>query len=218
MKDVSGKEGRTVLFVSHNMAAVETLCTQALLMQNGKIFQKGTPAQMIKVYLENSVFLNNVYKSNNIEESIGNDNIRVLFAAVENGSSINTTEIIDVKSEINFRIVIINKTKEDIISVGFDLLSMKGDIIFGSAHKFNCQVNEPVEIMCEIPANFLNTDLYQVHLYFHTKDMTGLFSIKEFLTFEIKDVERENGYLGKVNGFVRPVLNWKKINELNKVF
>jgi lipopolysaccharide transport system ATP-binding protein len=104
---------------------------------------------------------------------------------VENGSSSDVNEFIDVNSEINFRIVIINNTKENTISVGFDLHSMKGDIIFGSAYKCTCKKGEKSEIVCHIPGNLLNNDTYQIHLYFHTENMAGLFSVKEFLTFEI---------------------------------
>jgi lipopolysaccharide transport system ATP-binding protein len=42
MNDVSKNEGRTILFVSHNMAAVETLCSQAILMENGRIVARDT--------------------------------------------------------------------------------------------------------------------------------------------------------------------------------
>ena len=53
MKDVAG-EGRTVLFVSHNMAAVQTLCLRALLLQAGSIIASG-PAQDIVVAYEDSL-------------------------------------------------------------------------------------------------------------------------------------------------------------------
>ena len=38
--------------------------------------------------------------------------------------------------------------------------------------------------------------------------MSVLFQDTELLTFEIKDVKRESGYLGKINGLVRPQLDW----------
>src|SRR5512142_2201878 len=50
MKDVSSQGGRTVLFVSHNMAAVETLCTKAILLEKGSIFDKGQPGWMVQQY------------------------------------------------------------------------------------------------------------------------------------------------------------------------
>ena len=48
-------------------------------------------------------------------------------------------------------------------------------------------------------------------IYVHTTAMSLLFIQDELLTFEIKDKQRENGYLGKINGFIRPELYWNKI-------
>jgi len=54
MQDVSKKEGRTILFVSHNMAAIKTLCNSALLLNNGMISKKGTPDEVVAHYLQTS--------------------------------------------------------------------------------------------------------------------------------------------------------------------
>lgn len=51
MEDVSTREGRTVLFVSHNMGAVEHLCCKALLMSSGGIVAANSPAEIIAEYL-----------------------------------------------------------------------------------------------------------------------------------------------------------------------
>ncbi|MEC7754754.1 MAG: polysaccharide ABC transporter ATP-binding protein [Bacteroidota bacterium] len=50
MQDVSKGEGRTVLFVSHNMAAVESLCSRVLVLENGLIHSSGDVQSMISVY------------------------------------------------------------------------------------------------------------------------------------------------------------------------
>jgi lipopolysaccharide transport system ATP-binding protein len=50
MKDVSVNGGRTVLFVSHNMGAITTLCNNALLMQFGKVHSYGKTSQILKSY------------------------------------------------------------------------------------------------------------------------------------------------------------------------
>ncbi len=52
--DSVSKDGKTVLFVSHNLAAVNDLCTRCIHMQYGKIVGTGNPQQIIKSYLENS--------------------------------------------------------------------------------------------------------------------------------------------------------------------
>jgi lipopolysaccharide transport system ATP-binding protein len=50
MGEVAG-EGRTVLFVSHNMAAIRALCTEAMLLRDGTIAMRGTPTDVINQYL-----------------------------------------------------------------------------------------------------------------------------------------------------------------------
>ena len=50
MKDV-GKEGRTIILVSHSMAAIENLCTRVLVLDNGQKMMEGSPARMIQGYL-----------------------------------------------------------------------------------------------------------------------------------------------------------------------
>ena len=51
MGDVSKGEGRTVLFVSHNMAAVKTLCNKGLLLENGRLSSVGEIEDLIDVYI-----------------------------------------------------------------------------------------------------------------------------------------------------------------------
>jgi lipopolysaccharide transport system ATP-binding protein len=54
MKDVSVREGRTVLFVSHNMGAVTALCERALLLRSGQVEAMGPTAEIARRYLANS--------------------------------------------------------------------------------------------------------------------------------------------------------------------
>lgn len=51
MQDISREGGRTVLFVSHNMAAVKSLCTRGILMDNGKVIFDGGIEEIIQQYL-----------------------------------------------------------------------------------------------------------------------------------------------------------------------
>jgi lipopolysaccharide transport system ATP-binding protein len=53
MREVSSQYGRTVLFVSHNLTAVESLCSRALLLQSGKLALDGTAAEVVKCHLKN---------------------------------------------------------------------------------------------------------------------------------------------------------------------
>ncbi len=57
MQDVSKNEGRTVLFVSHNMAAVKTLCKTAIILENGMVTHQGTAEKLVPIYLHNNIKL-----------------------------------------------------------------------------------------------------------------------------------------------------------------
>ncbi|HNS32460.1 MAG TPA: ABC transporter ATP-binding protein [bacterium] len=52
MKEISRKAGRTVLFVSHNMSAISSLCTRGLLLERGRLVYAGTAKDTVKNYLE----------------------------------------------------------------------------------------------------------------------------------------------------------------------
>jgi lipopolysaccharide transport system ATP-binding protein len=54
MQDISREGGRTILFVSHNMAAIQKLCTKCILLQNGKFVVLGKTENIIQYYLEQS--------------------------------------------------------------------------------------------------------------------------------------------------------------------
>jgi len=51
MKEVSSQSGRTVLFVSHNMGAIQNLCNKAILLNKGNIISRGNPKDLTEEYL-----------------------------------------------------------------------------------------------------------------------------------------------------------------------
>lgn len=62
MNDVSKGEGRTLLFVSHNMNPIQKLCDKGLFLSNGAIRVNGSISEAIDKYLENKTLLNKFYK------------------------------------------------------------------------------------------------------------------------------------------------------------
>src|SRR5690606_8318512 len=65
MEDVSKNQGRTVLFVSHNLQAVSTLTNKSLVLENGKCIFLGTTEHGIASYLKSGRIGNSNYISNN---------------------------------------------------------------------------------------------------------------------------------------------------------
>lgn len=79
MKDVSG-EGRTVLFVSHNMAAIQSLCDKAMYLKQGKMEMIGDVEQVMSAYLKASSQIQQIDLSDRTDRN-GNGDIR--FQSVE---------------------------------------------------------------------------------------------------------------------------------------
>ncbi len=51
MEDVSTKEGRTVILVSHQMPAIQNLCTRCILMDRGRLLQQGPTEEIVNAYM-----------------------------------------------------------------------------------------------------------------------------------------------------------------------
>jgi lipopolysaccharide transport system ATP-binding protein len=64
MQDISRTGGRTVLFVSHNMAVIQKLCTKCILLQNGRFIMQGKTEDVINFYLSQSVLNDSEYVFN----------------------------------------------------------------------------------------------------------------------------------------------------------
>jgi len=69
MNDIAS-QGRTVLFVSHNMGSVIELCNRAILIENGEILEEGTPARIVSKYLQKEEAKNNPVLREEESESI----------------------------------------------------------------------------------------------------------------------------------------------------
>ncbi|MGQ9505319.1 MAG: ABC transporter ATP-binding protein [Thermogutta sp.] len=76
--DEVAHSGRTVLFVSHNMAAVEGLCTTAMLLDSGRALVLGSPDRVISQYVRKLSFINGKYENIN-----GHDSDRPFFRSVQ---------------------------------------------------------------------------------------------------------------------------------------
>jgi len=76
MQDISKGDGRTVLFVSHNMAAVKSLCTRAIVLEHGKVVHEGATEECVDYYLRGE---DTEETSNLIERSDRTGNGKLLF-------------------------------------------------------------------------------------------------------------------------------------------
>lgn len=80
MKDVSKGGERTVLFVSHNMGSIKTLCNRAIVLEHGKLVFEGTAEQGVSHYLNNQ---NNASKKNLLERTDRYGNGKLKFTSIK---------------------------------------------------------------------------------------------------------------------------------------
>ena len=105
MKDVSQGQGRTVLFVSHNMASVKALCHHGVWLKNGMLHQTGNATEIVRAYLSEELPENNCDLSDN-RNFIGHGDIRV--GVVDIHSKTQKTGFVDNSEEVTLDFEVIN--------------------------------------------------------------------------------------------------------------
>ena len=201
MKDVSG-EGRTVLFVSHNMVAVKSICQSGILMERGTISFVGSADETVEKYIKtNSQKLRPTVSFNNPNEATGNEFIRINKIEIQPVTPYISDELIIHFSFWNF-------TDDQEINLAFDIIDLQELVIFGSGFKFKKDPNNLCSATCQIPADLMNDGIYSLNLYFSSAEMRPLLKLIDIISFEVVDKERNYAYFGKINGVIRPKLNW----------
>lgn len=97
MQDISRGDGRTVLFVSHNMASVKKLCTKGVVLENGKIVFSGDSNSAVNYYLNSNYELTEVSLLNRKERK-GNFKLKVENIFIENGEGKKVNEVLTGES------------------------------------------------------------------------------------------------------------------------
>ena len=199
MGDLSGGEGRTVLFVSHNMLALKNFCKTGILLENGQKKAEGEINTVIDFYLNKSGKFNDKIAIWDFENAPGLEGIKIKSVYIEKSSNIIYVDTpFDIVAEfwctINMELKI-NLFLYDINQIC--IFSVTTPIIPVNSNGF-------FKYKCSIPANLLNDGvLYAEFMY--VKEKRPIFIHKEAIYVEIIDNRETNGgYFGKWIGVVRP--------------
>ncbi len=158
MKDVSQGQGRTVLFVSHNMASVQRLCNHGVLLENGQIKFMGGIADTIHTYLADQVVQSEFVNPN----PNPNDKLNLLWAKVT--PAIGDACYADVPMDIKFA-VRVNKPMNEMV-IGFNIVSAFQQMLARADYNDidGRKTLDPgeYEFHFQIPANTLSNGEYRV--------------------------------------------------------
>jgi lipopolysaccharide transport system ATP-binding protein len=204
MKDVAQKDGRTILFVSHNLQAVKNLCNKALWLHQGRLKTIGEVSTVVNKYIAHTKQFNRGRAWLNPEEALGNRWVR--FKQVELIPQLDDPgDPLDIRTPLTIKFQFWNMQDEVRLNVELALFSYGGECIFDVPSPVcNCQKGL-VAGQCHIPGDFLNYGSYYISL-FVVKDTTILFEYEECLSFDLEDYRGEMQWYGNWAGTVRPRL------------
>lgn len=206
MGDVSKGEGRTVLFVSHNMASINALCNKGIHLENGLISQSGEINPVINLYLKNNIKsnLHNAILTDTQKETPGVLKIKnINLSKLEKDEY--AIDTIFLHNTITIKISIENFNSSYSTCVGIEIFNIAQVCVFKLASaSFNAIGH--YEAICNIPPYLLNDDIYIVDIYFFRNRSDILLALKSALQFEIKEKERNENWHSKWIGVVRPLI------------
>lgn len=202
MHEVSSKQGRTILFVSHNLQAIANLCTRAMFLNQGKAMDIGPVDKVMNTYLAGIQKSRKSQTWDDKESAPGNDFIRVKSVEVIPHLA-HPSDPIDIRTPLSIKFEFWNLKKIN-LSVRLQLNSQIGECIFdvsSPAYDFSEGLTEG---LCEIPGHFLNDGSYYISLNFEKDTSVELFNLEECVSIDVEDFRENVNWYGKWPGHVRP--------------
>lgn len=213
MEEVSRK-GRTVLFVSHNMGAVRSLCSRGLLLEGGRLTMDDDVDKVINSYLS-SKDVSTTGSLSWSETEAPQDKELILFGIelVSHTGEIKTNFRIDEPFEIRIHYQIVEPVKNLRLYLRFK--TTMGETVFATYEDSQIQegfVRQPgrYTAICKIPANILNNMTYRIYIGFDSPGHKVLIPGKEYIELDVIDTSDGYRYAkGAFDGPIRPVVNWE---------
>ena len=203
-------EGRTIVFVSHNMAAITNLCTRAYWIDAGGLVVDGTPAGAVAQYLSSSVSEGATWSAEASEDD-GRE-MSLLAADVCDASGNNTAAVrfdqpfvVDVSYRVHERI-------QD-AALLLRITDLSGNIVFTSWDTDSDPLQSPNRVpgvylsSCTVPKALLKPGRYWLSFGCHVPNGKRLDYRENVVAFDVVPVE--GGLNSDRLGVVSPVLDWK---------
>lgn len=208
MRDVSRSEGRTILFVSHSMQAVNNLCDKGLWLNNGKLKEYGEVSSVVSKYITGVQQYKLKQSWNKPEEAPGNEHIRIKSVELV-PHLLDVDAPLDIRTPLTVKFEFWNMTDDIALIAGLHLFTYGGECIFDVPSPSSVFDKGIVKGECTVPGNFLNDGSYYFSLVISKDTSVPLFYYEECLSFDMEDYRENIQWYGKWWGAVRPKLPFK---------
>jgi lipopolysaccharide transport system ATP-binding protein len=218
MRDVAANQGRTVLFVSHNLQAVASLCSRAILLNEGKIESQGEVEPVVSAYVSSSAEAISVLREQvwtDRQNAPGNDKIRIRRMAVLPEGERPGGEV-DMSTPFRLEVEFWNLVPNTSIIVNICFYALDGSPVFESLSTKETQWHGrpfPAGLfrsVCFIPGNLLNEGTYRIRVLFVSEQSVKLYDHAEAGMVAISDLRPRNiSFYGRFIGHVHPLLSWR---------
>lgn len=214
MQSISREGGRTVLFVSHNMAAVKSLCTRGVMLEHGKVVMNDAIDKVVSYYLGGE-------KSQNINfKEFGKGYQYTIFNLCHIGLRNENKSFEDplVENEKTELITTINFNTDDAkrYHITYHLYNDMGEVLFSfssSASNLEFKKGEN-SIQCDFPRSFFQSGNFSLALYVVEDRKSSIFKETDIINFTVVDGGRELGvYMGREPGYITPKFEWQLKNS-----
>ena len=188
MNDVTKGEGRTILFVSHNLTAIKELCRSGILLDQGRSIYTGGIEEAVIEYQKSSLTKSSYFHEGNLEDALGNENIRILeFSATpENG------KLIDVDSGIKVKLKFYNFSPNINLDSTFELRTFEEVVVFHVGKLISQNADSKrgeYNVEFVIPAGMLNAGNYYFKIIFGKNQSEILYNNENIISFEVDNVK-----------------------------
>lgn len=208
MGDVAS-QGRTVLFVSHNMAAVQTLCRRGILLREGQMAGQGSPAEMIAEYLESLTVKDQISEWTSPESAPGNDVLRIKSIKVGTDDD-QKDRLIGMQDSINVETAFWSVSPSSTVHITYHLLNEQGVVVLTTgtdSAKYNPGVYRS---SFQIPGGLLNSGIYHLKLLIVENGSRVTYTNNGIASFNVVDLSPKSGsFIGREPGVVQPLLQWR---------
>ncbi|AWH72888.1 ABC transporter ATP-binding protein [Dokdonia sp. Dokd-P16] len=204
MQDISSTSGRTVLFVSHNMASINDLCTRCIVLENGSVKFDGNTALAIDQYLS----INNESEQNSIYiNPQPNTEADILKVSVLKNDKPNCNFGFDDEINVKIEFSITENLKKSFI--GIRVVNFKNVNIFSSEKSLSEFEKGTHSLTVKIPSEFLVPNFYYINIGYHVPNVHLINYTEHAVEFHIEETGSDlSQFAGKDFGCVMVDCEW----------